>query len=125
MRYPMHSTASGTAFRIAARTFSSFVRTASGCPAIYSSTDWGAVRFIPSFYVSPGGLSVCPPVLPAYYAFRAGRLLCYAALAFGTIYDQNSNFSPAVIWRVFAGVLPVAGAGPKARGVSTRREAFS
>jgi hypothetical protein len=44
-------TASGTALLIAARTCSSFGRTASGCAAMYSSTDEGTLCFIPSFYV--------------------------------------------------------------------------
>ena len=47
MRYPMPSTASGTALLIAARTCSSFGRTASGCAAMYSSTDFGTLFFIP------------------------------------------------------------------------------
>src|SRR5713101_7738060 len=47
MRYPMPSTASGTALLIAARTCSSFGRTASGCAAMYSSTDLGTLCFIP------------------------------------------------------------------------------
>ena len=52
IRYPMPSTASGTALLIAARTCSSFCRTASGCAAMYSSTELGTLCFIPSFYVS-------------------------------------------------------------------------
>src|SRR5262245_35600542 len=52
MRYPMPSTASGTALLIAARTCSSFGRTASGCAAMYSSTDLGTLSFIRLFYVS-------------------------------------------------------------------------
>src|SRR6185437_6449176 len=44
--YPMPSTASGTAFLIAARTCSSFARIASGCAARYSSTDLGTPLFI-------------------------------------------------------------------------------
>src|ERR1700692_1043593 len=47
MRYPMASTAFGTALLIAARTCSSFGRTASGCAAMYSSTDFGTLCFIP------------------------------------------------------------------------------
>src|SRR5664280_136703 len=47
MRYPMPSTASGTALLIAARTCSSFGRTASGCAAMYLSTDLGTLFFIP------------------------------------------------------------------------------
>src|SRR5580765_8280103 len=43
----MLSTASGTALRIAARTCSSFDRNASGCAAMYSSTDLGTLCFIP------------------------------------------------------------------------------
>src|SRR5262245_15090917 len=42
----MPSTASGTALLIAARTCSSFGRTASGCAAMYSSTDLGTLCFI-------------------------------------------------------------------------------
>src|SRR5258708_5481309 len=47
MRYPMPSTASGTALLIAPRTCSSFGRSASGCAAMYSSTDFGTLCFIP------------------------------------------------------------------------------
>src|SRR5215831_5013344 len=47
MRYPMTSTACGTALLIAVRTCSSFGRTASGCAAMYSSTDLGTLCFIP------------------------------------------------------------------------------
>src|SRR5438105_14673776 len=43
----MPSSASGTALLIAARTCSSFGRTASGCAAMYSSTDLGTPFFIP------------------------------------------------------------------------------
>src|SRR3954468_18497577 len=46
MRYPIPSTASGTAFLMAARTCSSFGRNASGCAAMYSSTDLGMLCFI-------------------------------------------------------------------------------
>src|SRR5689334_13176071 len=42
----MPSTASGTAFRIAARTCSSLGRTASGWAAMYSSTELGTPDFI-------------------------------------------------------------------------------
>src|SRR5580698_5655781 len=62
MRYPIPSTASGTALLIVARTCSSFGRTASGCAAIYSSTDFGMLCFIASFYVSA---SLWPPISPA------------------------------------------------------------
>src|SRR5580698_9980819 len=62
MRYPIPSTASGTALLIVARTCSSFDRTASGCAAIYSSTDFGMLCFIASFYVSA---SLWPPISPA------------------------------------------------------------
>src|ERR1700719_75287 len=47
MRYPMPSTASGTALLIAARTCSSFGRSTSDCAAMYSSTDFGTLCFIP------------------------------------------------------------------------------
>src|SRR4051794_19368997 len=47
----MPSTASGTAFLIAARTCSSLGRTASGCAAMYSSTDVATASFIRLFYV--------------------------------------------------------------------------
>src|SRR3954451_16106075 len=46
MRYPIPSTASGTAFLMAARTCSSFGRNASGCAAMYSSTDLGTLCFV-------------------------------------------------------------------------------
>src|SRR5258708_36196476 len=47
MRYPMPSTASGTALLIAARTCSSLGRITSRCAAMYSSTDFGTLGFIP------------------------------------------------------------------------------
>src|ERR1700733_6856037 len=47
MRYPIPSTASGTALLIVARTRSSFGRPPSGGAAIYSSTDFGTLCFIP------------------------------------------------------------------------------
>src|ERR1700722_10086330 len=46
MRYPMPSTACGTALLIAARTCSSFGRSTSDCAAMYSSTDFGTLCFI-------------------------------------------------------------------------------
>src|SRR5689334_9033965 len=46
MRYPITSSASGTAFLIVARTCSSFGRTTSGCAAMYSSTDFGTAGLL-------------------------------------------------------------------------------
>src|ERR1022692_2982347 len=78
IRYPMPSTASGTALLIAARTCSSFGRTASGCVAMYSSIDLGTLCFIPSFYVSTCGfsspISVWPST-PSGDPFHTGSVL--------------------------------------------------
>src|SRR5215468_7843945 len=54
MRYPMPSTASGTALLIAVRTCSCFGRTASGWAAMYSSTDLGTLCFM--------SLILCPRI---------------------------------------------------------------
>src|ERR1022692_4254515 len=74
----MPSTASGTALLIAARTCSSFGRTASGCAAMYSSIDLGTLCFIPSFYVSTCGfsspISVWPST-PSGDPFHTGSVL--------------------------------------------------